>query len=484
MEKNIAEREINLWDMFWTVCLKWRQMLLWAVIFAVLAGGASYLKNARAAMKPKEEIALEDFELNEDSRKNVAAYLEYKQMYGEQILYTKTAPLMQLDASGFYRGVVTYYVDNHFAVEYPLINKINNISALIEAYKAEFRTKEFTTKLQELTGSSETEISYVQELIDCNSKYGEPIVTVNNTAVLTVSVYSDDEQSCKALTELVKETIGAGKPAIAEKLEEHDITLIEDNCDYISDSDLLKYQQDNISKLSTYKSNIDNMKSKMTDAELSYVDAYEREQALENEEKVEEAETSQVTISKKLIVVGFVGGGALVFCVSALFYLLNRTLRLEDDFERTYDVKLLGNVVIKKETKKKWFGFVDNFFDKMRHLNKHYFTEEEAVPMVAASIKIGARKRNASKVYVTGAALGKEEKSLIEQLKKELKKTEVELITGKPILYDAEALEQSAETGYVVIVERAGVSLYGEVSQEIEVCAHQGMQILGAVVVA
>lgn len=484
MEKNIAEREINLIDMFWTVCLKWRQMLLWAVIFAILAGGVSYLKSAKAAMKSKEEIPLEDFELDEDSRKNVDAYLEYKQMYGEQILYIDKAPLMQLDASGFYRGVVTYYVDNHFAVEYPLIDKENNINALIEVYKTEFRREEFITKLQELMGGNETEISYVQELIDCNSRYGEPIATINNAGVLTVSVYSDDEQSCKALTELVKETIEAGKPAIAEKLEEHDIILIEDNCDYISDSELLKYQQDNISKLSTYKINIDNMKSKLTDAELSYADAYEREWVLEKEEKAEVAETPQITVSKKLIVVGFVGGGALVFCVSALFYLLNRTLRLEDDFERTYNVKLLGNVVIKKEAKKKWFGFIDNFFDKMRHLNKHYFTEEEAVSMVAASIKIGARKRNASKVYVTGAALGKEEKALIEQLKKELEKTEVELIMGKPILYDAEALEQSAETGYVVLVERAGVSLYGEVSQEIEVCAHQGMQILGAVVVA
>ncbi len=484
MEKNIAEREINLIDMFWAVCRKWRQMVLWAVIFAVLAGGVSYLKSAKAARQPKEEIALEDLELDEDSMENVNAYLEYKQMYGEQILYNDKASLMQLDAGGFYRGVVTYYVDNHYTVEYPLINKTNNINALIEAYKSEFRTEAFTARLQELTGSDEKEISYVQELIDCNSKYGDIIPNMNNTGVLTVFVYSDSEESCKALTELVKETMEAGRASIAEKMEAHDITLLEDNCDYIADSDLWKYQQENISKLSTYKANIDNMENKMTDEELSYVAAYEKEQMLEKEEQEETEETPQITISKKLVVVGFIGGGVLVFGIWALFYLLNRTLRLEDDFERIYDVKLLGNVVIKNETKKKWFGFIDSFIERMRHLNRRYFTEEEAVPMVAAGIKIGAGKLNVSRVYVTGAAFGKEEKQLIEQLKKELKKTDVELIAGKPILYDAEALEQSAEIGYVVLVERAGVSLYGEVAQEIEVCAHQGTKVLGAVVVA
>lgn len=304
MEKNIAEREINLIDMFWAVCLKWRQMVLWAVIFAVLAGGASYLKSAKAARQPKEEISLEDFELDEDSMKNVNAYLEYKQMYGEQILYNDKASLMQLDASGFYRGVLTYYVDNHFVVEYPFISKTNNINALIEAYKAEFRTEEFTARLQELTGSDEKEISYVQELIDCNSKYGDMIANTNNTGILTISVYSDSEESCKALTELVKETMEAGRPSIAEKMESHDITLLEDNCDYIADSDLWKYQQENISKLSTYKANMDNMENKMTDAELSYVAAYEKSSCWKRKKRQKQKRHHRLPLAKSWLLLG------------------------------------------------------------------------------------------------------------------------------------------------------------------------------------
>lgn len=488
MEKSIVEREINLLDMFWAVCLKWRQIIVWAFIFAVLAGGFSYLKSARTAkvaMEPAEEISLEDIQLEEDSQNDANAYLEYKQMYSNQIMYNDNASLMQLDANGFYREVITYYVDNHFSVEYPLIGKTNNINAIVESYKSELRDEEFVGKLEELTGCSEAESSYVKELIDCDNKYGKLSTKVNDTGILSVSIYSNDEETCKALAELVKESLEGGKATVTQKLGEHDITLIEDNYDYIADLDLLKYQQENVSKLSTYATNLDNMKSKLSDDEISYIEAYEREKILENEEVGEEVtDIPLVTISKKLVIVGFVGGGVLAFFIYALFYLLNSKLRLEDDFEEMYNIKLLGNVVTKSETKKKWFGFVDVLFNKMRHLNKRYFTKEEAVSMVAASIKIGARKLSTSKVYVTGAAVGKQEKFVVEQLKKELKKTDVELILGKPILYDAESLEQSAEVGCVVLIESVGVSLYREVAEEIEICKHQETKVLGAVVVA
>lgn len=477
MEKSIAEREINVIDMFWAVCLKWRQILLWAVVFAILAGGMSYLKNARAAAAPKEEKLLEDFELNKEEKKNADAYLEYKQMYGEQVAYNSNAALMRLNADGFYRGTVSYFVNNHYEVEYPLINKANNIGSLVEAYMTLFGAEEFYAGLQEIMDDGETEISYLEELIECEN---------NNGSVLTIYVCGADEQSCRALMELVKETVQAGKADISKNIEDHDITMIRDVCDYISDAELLRYQQDNLSKLSTYKLNLENMKTKMTDTELSYVNAYDKNREQEEQaEETGEAETEKtaVRISKKLIAFGFVGGGALAFAIFAMFYLLSAKLRLEDNFEKTYGVKLLGNVVLQKETKKKWFGFIDRFLDRMRHLNKHYFSEDESISMIAASIKIGAKKQNAAKVYVTGAAMGKEETSLIEKIKRELEKTNVELISGKPILYDAEALEQSAEAGYVVLVEHAGVSLYTEVGQEIEVCEHQGMHVLGAVVV-
>lgn len=487
MEKNFEEREINLIDMFWAACLKWRQIVLWAVIFALLAGSFSYLKSAkaaRAAVSPVEEIALEDIKLDKDSKRNATAFLQYKQMYAEQIRYNGKAPLMQLDANGFYREVISYYVDNHFSVEYPVMNKTNYIDAMVEAYQASLRSEEFTARLVEVTGIDENDASYETERIDCINKYGALNTPANDSGIMMISVYGRDEQSCRELAELVKESITSRKADVTGKFGEHDITLVEDSCSYISDADLLKYQQDNISKLSTYATSLETMKGKLSDEELSYVNAFEKEQEAEEEKEEQEVDVPAVTVSKKLIVVGFVGGAVLAFFFIVLLYLLNSRLRLEDHFERIYATKLLGNVIVNNDGKKKWFAFIDRIFYRLRHFNKHYFPEEEAVSMIAAGIRIGARKEGASKVYVTGAVLEKEEKSVIEQLKKELKKSGIELVSGKPVLYDAEALEQIAETGFAVLVEQAGVTLYSQVAEELEICAHQGVKVLGAVVVA
>ena len=75
MKKDIEDREINIVDMFWAICLRWRQILVAVIIFAVLAGSFSYLKSAKAV----EKVSLEDleFELDEVSKGRVNAYLDY-----------------------------------------------------------------------------------------------------------------------------------------------------------------------------------------------------------------------------------------------------------------------------------------------------------------------------------------------------------------------------------------------------------------------
>lgn len=488
MNKMVAEREINIMDMFWAICQKWRQLLAGAVIMALLAGGFSYLKGVQETKKsfePVQELTTEDMELEEDSKQEAIAYFEYKQLYDTQKEYNDNAALMKLDASGFYRTVITYYVDNHFTVEYPLMSKTNNIHAILEAYRAVLREEDFADKLKEATGCDEAELAYKKELIDCDNQYGELNKLTNETGILRISVYSDNEEECRAIAELVKESLQAGRTEIASKMGEHDITLLGDECDFVSDSNLLKYQQDNISRLSGFVTNSTNLKSKMTDEEIAFADAYEKEQVADGvAEKKEQAVTASVSISKKLVVLGFVGGAALIFCIYAVMYLLNNKLCLEDDFERLYPVMLLGNIILANKKKKKWFGFVDKLFAKMRHLNRRYFEEDEAISMTAAGIKIAAKKRKTDTVYVTGATIGAVEKQLIGKLKEELKGTDIDIIEGKPILYDAEALEQSAESGFLVLLEQAGVSLYDEIAQEIEVCNNQGMEILGAIVIA
>lgn len=487
MERDNADREFNLNDIFWATCLKWRYILVCAVIFAILAAGYSYIKNARTAQELAEKITVTNMVLEENSQQNVKDYLEHMRVYEDQIRYNDGAALMQLDAAEFYRSVLTYYVDNHFAVEYPLMSKVNNVDAMIEMYKAGIRKEEFATKFRALMGNDENTALYGMELVDCSNRFGDSSIQMTATAgVFRISIYGNNEQECMGLAELVKASIEAEKQVVTEKFGEHTLTLVENNCSLVSDIDLLRYQQENIAKSTGYAAGIRDLQTKLTEEEISYIETYKKEMSKDESEEVLEdtTEAVSVTISKKIVVVGFIGGAALAFFVMMLLYLLNGRLRLEDDFETIFRIRLLGNVLLESKRKKKWFAFIDNFFNKMRHFNKHYFLEKEAISMAATNIKIGAKKLGATKVFITGASVEKEECSVIEKVKDELKITGIELVIGKPILYDAEALEKAAEIGVVVLIEHAGASLYSEVNQEIEICAHQGTKVLGAIVVA
>lgn len=490
MKKDMAEREINIIDMFWVICLKWRLMFVCAIVCAILAGGFSYIRSANAVKNANAEkvvVTLEELEkdLDLESKGKVDAYIDYMEMFDKQSEYNEKAFRMQLDSKGYYKNVLSYYVDNHYTVEYPLVNKVDNINAILEAYTAQVNGMELPDEVKEKLEIDEELYPYVQELIECkiNKNTSEPNAV---GGILTITISGLDKEMCDVLSNVVKDKMNSGKIDISQRVGEHDLVLLKDICIFKVDPDVLTYQKQNVEKLVSISTAMKNLDKDFTDEERACVLAYksngDRESA--NGTKASEEVSVIATVSKKMILLGAFLGIFLVAGATAFVYLINNKIRLEDEFENDYGVKVLGNVIVKKADKKKVFGFLDDFINKFRHMNKHYFEEDEAISMVAAGIKIGVKKLEMSKVYITGAAMGEEEKEVVDKLKKELTKSNVEVVCGRPILYDAEALENSAEFGCVVLVEHAGVSLYSEVAEEIEICNHQGTKILGAVVVA
>ena len=76
------------------------------------------------------------------------------------------------------------------------------------------------------------------------------------------------------------------------------------------------------------------------------------------------------------------------------------------------------------------------------------------------------------------------EKAIINELKKELAAEEVNLIIGKNILCDSEALLEMSQTRYVILAEETGCSKYQEIIREMNTCQNQSVDILGSIVFA
>ena len=484
MEKSVSEREINIWDMLWAVCLKWRSILLCAIAFMLLLGGYSYyesLHNSRITVKKQTVFEVGDA-LNLEDKNAVEACFEYVELYNGQKIYNENAALMKLDANNFYLGELSYYVDNFYTVEYPVIAKNNNIAAIVKGYKTVLNSEEFSEKIEDICGEG----SYALELIDCENLYSDvsAVITEAERGYFTVSIYAKNKEECDALKEIVKEEISFGKARLNSSIGKHEIMLFQDSSRITSSFELLEYQKNAVDKLQNSSTQMTNMVSKFTDQQKNYFKLLQEDALGESvTESEESAEIVSPRISAKKLVLGFVIGAFLAFVTWALLYMMSSKLRLEEDFEKVYGKKLLGNIPVESGKKRKWFAFVDCIFIGLRHFNQRYFEREKAYEMVAANVRILLKNTANKTVIVSGAVCGEDEKKVVEELSKRLKNDGIRFEYTTPILYNAEALEQLVDIGQVIFVEKAEKSLYQEVRREIEVCEQQKVNIIGCVVI-
>ncbi|MBE5881059.1 MAG: hypothetical protein E7289_01925 [Lachnospiraceae bacterium] len=487
MENNFAEREINLWDMFWAVCLKWRSILLWAVIFALLAGGFGYYKSAKVAEQSgvTSQVTAEDLRnnLTYEELQAVNTYLEYVQIYEEMCNYNEYSPLMQMNSNSFFEGEISYYVENGYVVEYPVIEGNNNIVAMVEAYNAVVQTEEFAKQIKNVIADENVK-PYAMELID-NTETSD---TDKAAGVFSIYVRAQDEDTCMQLKEIVKKAVEDNKANVNSMFGEHEIVLLQDVVYKTNSPELLVEQKESVDRCYACGIGLAPILDKFNNNQKTYINVLNKEQEEGCKESGEAAVsepkvTPTAKVDVKYLIIGFLGGAFIAFAVWVVVYLFAGKLRLEDDFEKIFKNKLLGSVPSYDANKKKWFAFVDKFFLKIRHFNQRYFEREEALEMIAANIRIAAQKADSKQVMFAGAVCGNEEKKVMEAIAEKLNNDDIELVWSDSVLYNAEALQRMVQIGHLVMIEKAEASLYTEVKKEIEICAQHDINLIGCVIV-
>lgn len=479
MDKNKAEYEINLIDVFWEICMKWKQILVWMILFAFLAAGVSYVNNLneiKAANQStlKDKVSAEVIDLTSSEKDNVDLVLEYQNLYDSQLVYTTESLYMQLDANSLCKGTVSYYVNNHYQLEYPYISKKNNIGALVFGYANLFEEGQFIDSLGEILQIDDSQSVYAKELVKCTANQED--------GTIMIDVLTDDEEKSKAIIALIEKTMEKAKDDFAMQIEEHDLLLLDETVNWIYDEDVLEKQKLQKEKLFSYASNLDTLESKLTDKEKSYVELCRSEKQLaQAQTEIVEPVTPKPSVSKKMTVMGMILGALLAIIVYFVKYVFNNKLRVEDAFERIFGVKVLG-IVEKTDSKKGINSSVQRFLSRKRRASQRIFFKDEALELVAVSVKVMAKKMGYSKVFLTGAAMNHCEDDRVVELKAMLEKMGVELIVGNSVLYFADAFEELSDVGAVLFWEKAGESMYGEIEAEIQKCMSHKIDVIGAVV--
>ena len=160
-------------------------------------------------------------------------------------------------------------------------------------------------------------------------------------------------------------------------------------------------------------------------------------------------------------------------------YIFNSKIRVSDELQSLYHIPQIGTIV--KDSGKKFI--VDKWVDDLRHYGKRKFSAEQSVELAFAAVKIAAVKNGLNNICLMGCNLSAGADAACESLKAALEKEGITVTVLDNLLYNAEVMEKVETMAGVVLVEKAGSTLYNEIASELALLKRQEITVLGGIIV-
>lgn len=488
----MEEREIDLLDMIADILSHWRGLLVALIIGAVLMGGFSYVKSYRNVqseqeaeepeldeMSAEEQLAQLEDSLSDSEKISVAATVDDEREYLYKDTYYRESIYMHLDPLNIARTELVYRIQ---AEDGSLAQRLGTV------YKNIVGGVGLYDWVEQQAGIA---AEYAAELISVST---DPAIFVGNGAQnisigsdsLKVTVMQKDEKTCEQLAEAVNSYMEEQQKNLAEKLGSHELILLSETSGKIISTDTMARQIDYGNQLINLKAGIASAKAGFTEDQQKYYDLLTweeetREAEMDQKDTTTEEEPvlASPSVSKKYVLLGAVLFAFVYAGILFLIYIFNSKLRVSDELQSLYHIPQIGVVV--KDSKKKFI--LDKWVDDLRHYGKRKFDAEQSLELAFAAVKIAAVKNKLNTICLMGCNLEAGAGSVCENLKTALEKEGINVTVLDNVLYNAESMEKVDTMTGVVLVEKAGSTLYNEIANEMALLKRQDIAILGGIIV-
>lgn len=487
----MKEREIDLLDMIVDMLFHWRGFVIVIVIGAVLMGGFSYMRSYQSIqatqkvdeptqeVDTKKELLQLEKSLDDTLKTAVQITIDDEKEYALKEEYLQNSVYMQLNPLEIARGELIYQIQaEEDSLNYQLSRVYEDIIRSVGLYEW----------VEKQTGIP---IEYVAELISAENNSGISIavenqkITVGNGS-LKIVVIQKDAKACSELTEAVKDYLNTQQEKLAVEIGSHNLQLISESAGTIMNTDVMNRQVDYRNSMGNLKAAIAATQAGFSEDQKQYYTLIMRENGLEdttdidqNSEGEEQTITVSPAVSKKYVVLGVVLFAFMYIAILCMGYIFNSKLRTNDVLQTLYGVPQIGVVV--KDTNKKLF--LDKWIDNLRYYGKRKFTAEQSMELAFAAVKIAAAKNGLNSIGLLGCNLSAGADKVCNALKAALEKEGIEVTVLNNVLYDVEAMEQVDTLKGAVLVEKAGSTLYNEITSELELLKRQEVPVLGGIIV-
>lgn len=487
----MEEREIDLLDMIADILSHWKGILVALLIGAVLMGGLSYVKsyhsvqNEQAAEEPTVldrevvDTQLEQLEtdLKDGDKATVLTTVDDEREYLYKDKYTQESVYMQLDPLNVAQTELVYGIQAEDAGQAQRLGVI---------YKNMLDNVGLYDWVEQQTGIA---AAYVGELISVDTNLeislgnGDKTVALGSDTI-KVTLIQADEASCEQLANAVKDYVEQQQKNLLTKVGDHTLVLLAETSGVSMDTDVMEDQISCGDQISDLRSRIASAKAGFTTEQQQYYDLLtwkEIEDAeIDQKDTVEEQPVlDSPSVSKKYVLLGAVLFAFVYAGILFLMYIFNTKIRVSDELQSLYHIPQIGVVV--KDSKKKFI--LDKWVDDLRHYGKRKFDAEQSMELAFAAVKIAAMKSKLSNVCLMGCNLSAGAGKVCESLKAALEKEGIQVTVLDNVLYNAESMEKIDAVTGVVLVEKAGSTLYNEIANELALLKRQDIAVLGGIIV-
>lgn len=497
MEK---EKPIYFKELILRILLKWKVLLVWMLVFAILSNGYGCLRSYQNVKTTKEQMqkqqqGISDYthylegmtqvEINE-VEDAVESYISYEETYNNYEEYSRNSIKMKIDPAAVPTIQVIYKItDTSKADEIINACKTINLDEKVCNYISE-------------KNKWNVDSSYIQELVTIENLYKyqaesgdksqkEELIEIvdgkNKTGQFVVKIISNNKDTGEVVKEESLKQIESFLVNLKKEFGDFSVKKIHENFYYEVNKNLLYEQKE----ITTDKNNITllmrNMKASFSEVQYNYFLALTNDkfsaEVEENDDAKKEtiiAVPSMEYVHKKYIVLGLMAGLILGCVYLSLKSIMSKQLSHQNLIKDYFGIDMLG-VLVSEKTKNT--SKVERFL--INNFNKDLMQEarEEKIKLISSSIQIIAHKKGMKHIHVTGTADLDTIKKMGDLLSDVL---DTEITVGGSVSHDAYSLNNLINGDGVVFVEEVGKSTVEEITHEINMSKKYGINIIGAIV--
>lgn len=461
------EREIDLRDLIMYILLRWRSILIVALLGALLGGAYSYARsNATATAKTivaeAETVEVQSTEILSGTEAAVAGM---EQLIERTSKYILTAPMMQIDP---YHTAVCSGI---LRVKFPASSEAKILPDTAGRYAGDLIREVWdSTEISKLADKLQTDTSYIGELItlkvlesnvqDSSSQTLETMLDeLSHTSYIEITAIGTDAKMAQDIYDAVVKALMSVDSIHTEVQPE--LKASKATSSFGVRTDIQQKQNSTFYLLKDYNDRLTNLNTTLT--------------KVQNDSEETVSQSGGGHVSKKYVLLGFVGAGFLICCFYLLRYILQDLLRTESHLKDVMNIKILGHFV--PLPVRKPFDFIDQLIRKIGGALKPV-PEEETFRMVETNIKNYAG--TGKKLLITGSGAAVNYERIAAKIK-ELLGDDFTCTISSDILHSVEARQALAACDGVVLIEELNKSKYLAVGEEAKLIRSMNKEIVGGV---